>query len=147
MLPLSYFATYLVQNGFTTQGFHVPDFLASRTDFLSSGSQILNWILGFVGTVAFLIILWAGLTMVTSAGNSDRIKKARSALIYTFIGIVIIAVSYVFVQLITWYLSPANQATIPPSPAASPRVGLPVTNSTVPLLERQFTVVATPSRR
>ncbi len=98
---------YLVQNGFATQGFHVPEALAGKTDLLITGQEIVNWILGFVGTVAFLMIIWGAFTLLTAAGNADRIKKGKMAILYAVIGIVIIALSYSASMFLADNLSPA----------------------------------------
>lgn len=94
---------YLI-SGFTTGGFDRPPALSADTDFLSLLSTIVNYFLGFIGTIAFLIFLWAGFSMVTSAGNADTVKKARTAMVYAIIGIVIILLAYAGVTTLVNYL-------------------------------------------
>lgn len=125
---------YLVFNGFTTQGFNVPDALKTRTDFLLTVREIVTWFLGFTGTVSFLIILWAAFTLVTAAGNDDKVKKARSGFVYAFIGIVIIAVSYAFVNFLTYNLSP--EVLDRPQTTTGPRISAPVSGSSTPVPTR-----------
>jgi len=94
---------YLI-SGFTTGGFDRPPALSEDIDFVSLLSTIVNYFLGFIGTFAFIIFLWAGFSILTSAGNADRVKKARTAMIYAIIGIVVILLAYAGVTTLVNYL-------------------------------------------
>ena len=50
--------------------------------------------------IAVIIIIWAGLLFLTSQGNKDQIAKAKKALLYAGIGLVIILIGQGFVTLI-----------------------------------------------
>lgn len=141
---------YLLQSGFTTGGFDVPAALAQKTNFLGTTEYIVNWILGFVGTVALLVIIWAGFTYVTSAGNADKLKKAKSAITFAIIGIIIVAISYSAVVFLTHSLAPgvidvaAGVPTVVQTNPGAPRSGVPTTTTAVPVT--RYTVVGTPAR-
>jgi len=62
--------------------------------------SIINTILFFVGTLTMVLILWAGFKWLTSAGNTDAIKKSRDTIINAVIGLAIIFASYIIVNFV-----------------------------------------------
>ncbi len=62
--------------------------------------SILNYLLGFVGLIAVAMLIYGGFRYLTSAGNEEVTKKAKSVILYAIIGIVIIALSFVIVNTI-----------------------------------------------
>ena len=59
--------------------------------------NILVW-LSFAGLT--IAILYAGLMFVTSGGNSTKVKKAKDALLYTLLGLLIILFSKFIIAII-----------------------------------------------
>ncbi len=55
---------------------------------------IVKVILGFLGILAVLIVLWAGFLWMTATGNEDQIAKAKGILIAGVIGLLIIMSAY-----------------------------------------------------
>lgn len=53
--------------------------------------QILQIILAVFGAVAVLMIVIAGLKFVSSQGNPQAVGKARSTILYSMIGLIVIA--------------------------------------------------------
>lgn len=122
-------------SGFTTQGFDRPMGLSSETSFVVLLSTILNWFLGFVGTFAFLILVWAGFSYMTSRGVGDKVKKAKTTMIYALTGIIIILLAYAAIFTITHYLAtgqmtedPSAGSTVPAAVEVSPRSGVVTVN-------------------
>lgn len=66
---------------------------------------IINYILGFLGLIAVIFLIYAGILMVTAGGNDDQIGKARKIITYAVIGIVIILLSFTIVTFVTNALS------------------------------------------
>ncbi len=64
----------------------------SATDIIA---RTINAILGLVGSVFVVLIIWSGFRWMTSAGNTDQIKKAKETMINSVIGLAIIVASYV----------------------------------------------------
>jgi len=50
--------------------------------------------LGLLGTVAIVIILWAGFKWMTAGGNNEDIDQAKKILISSVIGLAIILSAY-----------------------------------------------------
>ncbi len=139
---------YLI-SGFTTGGFDRPPALSQDVDFVSLLSTIVNYFLGFIGTFAFIIFLWAGFSILTSAGNADKVKKARTAMIYAIVGILIILLAYAGVTTLVNYLE-TGEVTIVGSgaataePSTSPRAGVPVLEGRT--IEVNPTILGNPGR-
>jgi lysylphosphatidylglycerol synthetase-like protein (DUF2156 family) len=63
--------------------------------------KVITWVLGLVGGIAVLFIVYAGILYVTSGGNKERIEKAKQTLTYAVIGLIVIVLAGVIVKLAT----------------------------------------------
>jgi len=68
--------------------------------------SIVNVLLGFLGILAIIIILWGGFRWLTSGGNEEKVGEAKKIITAGIIGLVIIFTAYaiatfVIEQLIT----------------------------------------------
>ena len=61
---------------------------------------IFNIVLTIMGVVGVLIISLAGIRYMTSRGNPQEAAKAKNAILYTLIGLVIIAMALVIVNFV-----------------------------------------------
>lgn len=52
---------------------------------------IVNWAIGLIGGLAVLAIIISGIQYVTSQGNPDGVKKAKSRLVNAVVGLVLLA--------------------------------------------------------
>jgi hypothetical protein len=59
--------------------------------------NILSWV---VGVVAVVMIIIGGLSFILAAGDSGRIAKARTTILYAIVGLVVVA----FAQIIVRYV-------------------------------------------
>jgi phage shock protein PspC (stress-responsive transcriptional regulator) len=62
--------------------------------------RIINFILTFLGIIAFVLILYAGFMWMTSAGNEDKVATAKKILVSAVVGLTIILVSYTITSYI-----------------------------------------------
>ena len=60
--------------------------------------DIIKIILQLMGTLAFLLLLYAGVLMVIRDGEEEKITKARRLIIYAIVGIAISLVAYIVVE-------------------------------------------------
>lgn len=67
--------------------------LGTRTP-IEIALSLINWMLGILALIAVIFILYAGFLWLTSAGNEDRIEKAKEILISTLIGLLIILAAW-----------------------------------------------------
>ena len=70
------------------------------TDFDNAILNATNWILGFVGMIAVLMLIWGGVTYLTSAGDEDKAKTGKKTLSYAIIGLVVAGIAYAIVDVI-----------------------------------------------
>lgn len=56
--------------------------------------SVMQWIFGFLGVIAVLVILYGGFMWMTAGGNDDKVKKAKQILISGIIGLVIVLSAY-----------------------------------------------------
>ena len=54
-----------------------------------------------LGAIAVIIIIVAGILYATSAGNAAAITKAKNAILYAGVGLVVVLLAFVITQFIT----------------------------------------------
>lgn len=65
------------------------------TDFLASqAGKYIGLILSFVGVIFLGLMIYAGLSWMTSDGNEQTVSKAKSMIINAAIGIIIVFAAY-----------------------------------------------------
>ncbi len=74
-----------------------PGNIWNTEDLLSRG---INAMVMFMGSIALILIVYAGFLWMTAGGNDSRISKARTIMIWTLLGTVAIGASYVFVKFV-----------------------------------------------
>ncbi len=62
--------------------------------------NVMQWVLGFLGLISVIMIIWGGFTWMTAAGNEEKIKKAKEVLKAAIIGLIVILLSYSIVAFI-----------------------------------------------
>lgn len=67
-------------------------------DFVNN--HLLPIIFLVIGAAAVLLLIWAGIQYISSAGNQDATKKARQSIINIVLGIVLLTASYAVISLI-----------------------------------------------
>ncbi len=94
---------------FSNYGIHVPQgtvLQANNPQLEPLIVQIINFFLGFVGLIAFLMLVFGGFRYLASAGEADMAKKGKQTISYAVIGIVIIALSYAAVNTLIAGIGP-----------------------------------------
>lgn len=93
----------MAQSGFL-QATDNPGAVASATGGEGSARAlaltIVNFLLGFLGLIAVLMVIYGGVMLVVSGGNPEAAGKGKKILLYAAIGIVIILLSFAFVNTI-----------------------------------------------
>ena len=69
-------------------------------DIVSVTMNLTNWILGFISLVAVLVIIFAGVTYITSSGDETKIEKAKSMAKSAVFGLAVAGISYAAVRVI-----------------------------------------------
>lgn len=71
--------------------------------------NVTNFVLGFLGILAVIIIIYGGFLYVTSAGQEEHATKGKKSLTYAVIGIIIILGSYAIVNTLLVSSSPEGE--------------------------------------
>jgi uncharacterized membrane protein YbhN (UPF0104 family) len=74
-------------------------------------ANLIKTVLGFVGILLILIILYAGFLWMTAGGVPDNVTKAKAWLTNAIIGLVIIALSYSIASFVTKKLNEGISGT------------------------------------
>ena len=72
--------------------------------------SIINALLGFLGVIAIVIILWGGFRWMTAGGNEEKIGEAKKIITAGIIGLVIIFISYALASFVIQQLISATGA-------------------------------------
>ena len=92
-------------------------------DMVQTGINIGVFVLGIIGAVTFMIIVYGGLMMLISGGRSDYIKKGKDVLINAVVGLAIALLAYGVVNTVVavvteggWSWEPNLKCAELPSP-------------------------------
>jgi amino acid transporter len=72
--------------------------------------EIINVLLGFLGIIAIIIILWGGFRWMTAGGNEEKVGEAKKIITAGIIGLIIIFVSYAIAAFVIEQLINATGA-------------------------------------
>ncbi len=74
--------------------------LAQDVDLIETIGRIINFLLGFLGVLALILILYAGFLWMTAAGNEENVAKAKKIMGAAVIGLVIILAAFAIANFI-----------------------------------------------
>ena len=72
----------------------------NEKDLLWYIKTVINVILGFVGVIAVIILIISGISFITSQGDPGKVSKARSAIIYSIVGIIVALLAFAIVNFV-----------------------------------------------
>lgn len=72
--------------------------LNQSTDLMVILANIINVVLGFLGVILVVLLLYAGFLWMTSAGNEEKIATAKGIIRNALVGVIIVLSSFVFVN-------------------------------------------------
>lgn len=78
----------------TARGTDLPALSISKGTPETLAELIVKRVLFFVGTIFFLLILYAGIMWMTAAGSTEKVTTAKQILETAIIGLVIVTASY-----------------------------------------------------
>ena len=74
--------------------------LGPITDPQSLAIRIIQIFLGLLSLIGLIMFIYGGFLMLTSAGNAERVKKAKATLVWASAGIVVILGSYTILSFV-----------------------------------------------
>lgn len=78
-----------------------PDALTNAnadTDLRTLILRAINFILGFIGILAVIMLIWGGIQYIVSQG--DDVSKANKTILYAIVGIIIILFSFAIINTV-----------------------------------------------
>lgn len=63
-------------------------------------TQIVQWVLSFVGVIFLVLMIWGGFKWMTAAGNKENISQAEKIVVSAVVGLIIVLSAY----MLTTYL-------------------------------------------
>jgi len=66
----------------------------SETTFATAIAEIIKIVLSFLGVIFIVLIVYAGFLWMTSAGNEEKVKKAKDIMVAAVIGVAIVLLAY-----------------------------------------------------
>ena len=110
----------LVKKAFYTTAWLTLSTTASITDAIDFGTQnvkgtvqgtaktadsalqdLLAWLMGFLALIAFLFLVWGGFQFLTAWGDEDKVKKGKTIIIQSLIGLFVIWIAW---GLVSWII-------------------------------------------
>ncbi len=71
----------------------------------------VNWTITVVGLVALIFVVYGGILYITSSGDSGKIKKAKDTILYSLIGLTIVALAWIITNFVSSTIRDANEST------------------------------------
>lgn len=69
-------------------------------DLKDTVTNIINWVLGLLGIVAVIMILYGGFIWLTAGGNDEKVENAKKILGSAVIGLVIVILAWAIVNFV-----------------------------------------------
>lgn len=67
-------------------------------------TSTMNWLLALVGFLGIIGFVIAGILYLTAAGDEDQIGKAKNAMMYSIIGVIVALLGFVVIQAVDAWL-------------------------------------------
>jgi len=62
--------------------------------------RIIKAFLGIIGTISLVMFIYAGLMLLTAAGNSSQIQKGQQTMVWASLGILVVFASYAILKFV-----------------------------------------------
>jgi len=72
--------------------------ISTESDLKKLVGSYLNWGLGFLGLLAVVALIWAGILYIGSATDEGNAEKAKNIIKWVVVGILVILISYALVN-------------------------------------------------
>ena len=72
----------------------------STDDIRDQIRRVINIVLGFLGVVGVIVVIYGGVLWMTSAGDEEKVDKGKKTIIAGVIGIIIIGIAWTIVSYV-----------------------------------------------
>lgn len=94
----------------------------SQTNVFAQAGELVNYFLGLVGLIMLALVIYAGVTILLSQGNDEKVAEARKMIIFGVAGTVLIAVAFALTSWIfgsSFFVGSTGEETSRPSSTES----------------------------
>lgn len=111
MFTFSFYAAYWAGDAGTVFwiGKITPELQNGGDDLVGTTNNILWYIIGLFYFIAVAFGIYAGFTILTGAGEEEKMKKWKNILIYVIVGLVVI---FLASQIIRWVIGILSDTAI-----------------------------------
>ena len=81
------------------------------TDLVGTIIRVVQWVLGLLGLIAVIMIMYGGFLWMTAGGNEENVEKAKKLIIAGVIGLAIILSAYAIARFVVTSLQTATAGT------------------------------------
>ena len=79
---------------------NIPEEHAGSNNLMVTINTIINVVLGVLGLLAVIVIIYGGFMFTTATGDASKVKKAKDTIMYGVIGLVIALLAYAIVNFV-----------------------------------------------
>ena len=83
--------------------------LNSEIDVNNMVTGAIQWVIGVAGVVAAIFVIVGGISYATSAGDSNKLQKAKQTILYAIIGLILVALAEVITAFVSNMIRTAEQ--------------------------------------
>ncbi|MGI6374273.1 MAG: pilin [Patescibacteria group bacterium] len=62
--------------------------------------KVINYVMGLVGTLALIMLIYGGISWMVSSGNPEKVKKSMNIIVWSVLGLAAVFLSYALVQVL-----------------------------------------------
>jgi hypothetical protein len=77
-------------------------------DLQSTVVKIIQWVLGFLGLIAVIMILYGGFVWMTAGGNEDKVATAKKVISAAVVGLIVVLIAW---AIVTFVVSQTTKVT------------------------------------
>ena len=74
--------------------------------------NLISWFTRIAGLVSAIFLVYGGITYVTSSGDPGKTKKAKDMILYSLIGLIIVALASIITAFVSNTIRNANQTSL-----------------------------------
>ena len=95
--------------GYTVGSVDVTLPSANATDLVGG---MIAWFIGIGGMIAFGLMIYSGITLMTANGDPSKIKMGKNTLLYAILGLLIVGLAEVITAFVTAKINEAKKVSL-----------------------------------
>lgn len=78
----------------------LPSPLGKGVTMTTIVARVIKVVLGLVGVLALIMMIYGGITWMTSGGNVEQVKKGKNTLVWAVLGLAVVFLAYSLVYFV-----------------------------------------------